>query len=260
MKSRLLSVLLVLSFLGACERDPAPYGLEMATIKIIQSMDSLDHELANAAFSIAATDLRHDTIQRELEVLYNSISFLKEADFINILGIMQVVVPAAYSAYEGANFSTDNVIMNVIHQHKPYLTNDFLAREGYHAVADMHPVFNGSTDMGAIEALFTPADLIGRILKSLVKPPDEIWVMAEDGTTMFEPDLTGNGLNVFTDPYYGEFEDFRTACHTIADNESGHTTYTFYETGTTTGVSKKVWWNTIHLHDNAWKVIWSQEE
>jgi hypothetical protein len=244
----------------SCEKNTAPYGLERATIEIIQTIDSLDHALAGASGAIGNSRLHPDSIRRILTGLHGSVSFAWEADFINAIGILQVVVPDSLSYHEGTDLNSEESIMKVISQRMPSLSNYMSDRTGFPVVADILPVFSGSTSYGAVAVLFDPVGLLDRIIAPLVETPDEIWVMAGDGTTIYEPDLQGIGLNVFRDPYYAGFEDFREACRTIAGQESGQTSYTFYQTGTTTGVLKKVWWNSIHLHDNAWKVIFARED
>lgn len=263
-KSFLLMLLLLAAFTG-CKKeednstDPYPANLDVATSKIQQSLDSLNNFLNTASASLVTTGTDPVTVRNKLQQLYAASSFVKEYAFITPTGIMQVIEPPQYYAQQGSDLHADTNVMYVIDHHQPLFSKYFHAIEGYDAVVDMHPVNNGSLSLGAIEGLFTPAELLSRIIIPLVTAPNEIWVMEMDGVMLYDPDPIGIGKNVFTDPYYNQIPSFVTACHTIIAGENGMTTYTFYHTGTQTQVTKKAWWRTIHLHTTTWKIVWSQE-
>ena len=252
--------LFLVAMVGCKEEEYYPETLDKVTAMVILSLDSLNVSLETASVFLASTDGDSIAARARLKELYEASSYAREFDFINSEGIMQVVEPPEYYHYEGTNFSGDAVMMNVIESHMPVFANFFLAKEGYFSVADIHPVYDASHSFGAIEGLFTPIDLLDRIIAPLVSPPNEVWVMEKTGTVVYDRDLVTIGLNVLTDPYYNPFPDVRTAAQTILAGESGKTSYTFYLTGTLTPVVKEAWWNTVYLHNNEWKIIWTQEK
>ncbi|HNS16973.1 MAG TPA: hypothetical protein PKH94_08685 [Bacteroidales bacterium] len=252
--------LLVAAMTGCQDEEYYPGTLDKVTASIVLSLDSLDISLETAAVFLASTDGDSIAARARLKELCEAVSFTKEFAFINNQGIMQVVEPSAYYPFEGTDFSDDDEMMDLIEFHTQVFTNFFLAREGYHAVADIHPVYDANHSFGAIEGLFTPLDLLDRICTPLVSPPAEVWIMEKTGTVVYDRDLVTIGLNVLTDPYYDPFPEVRTAGQKILAEETGKTSYTFYLTGTLTPVVKQAWWYTIHLHDNEWKVIWTEQE
>lgn len=261
MKIRLLlSLLLVIAGIMACNKEEAPATLDTVTSKVQQSLDSLDNALESACTAVAPVVNNKVTIRAQLTVLYAATSFIKEVAYINSAGIMEIIEPATYSHYEGTDYSTDPDLMAVLDSNEPAFSNLFIATEGYPGVADMHPVGTGTNKIGAIEALFTPSELLAGIISPLVDAPDEIWVLGKDGTILYDVDEADNGVNVFTDDAFADLDSFVTACHTIADNESGQTTYTFYATGTENLVAKKAWWTTVTHHGNEWKIVWAEEK
>jgi len=267
MKTRtFLSIVFLFAFLSACKKDndsnieSAPAVLDVATTQVRLSLDSLNNALALAGASLANAGADTSAIRVKLQQLLAGSSFAREFAYINQQGILQLIEPPAYQQYQGSDLSNDTAIQRVLQSHEPVFSDLFMAMEGYYAVTDMHPAYNGTTSLGAIEGLFTPWELLGRIISPLVSAPNEIWVLAKNGVIVYDPDGTGNGANVFTDPSYEQFPGFVQACHTIVQEESGQTSYTYNETGTTIPVAKKVWWETIHLHANAWKIVWAQEE
>lgn len=254
------ALVLVVAGLIACNKEEAPATLDTVANQIQLSLDSLDTALEPACTAVAPVVNDPAAIRAQLSVLLLSTSFFKEVAYVNAQGIMEIIEPAAYYAYEGTDFSNDPELMAVLASNEPAFSDLFIATEGYPGVADMHPVGTGSNKIGAIEVLFTPSEMLGEIIEPLVNAPDEIWVMGKDGTILYEVDEAEDGVNVFTDDDFADFESFVTACQTIADNDSGKTTYTFYATGTQTPVEKIAWWKTVTHHGNEWKIIWAEEK
>jgi hypothetical protein len=124
----------------------------------------------------------------------------------------------------------------------------------------VYPVKNGSSVVGAIESAFTPYEVIHRVRITQVSAPNELWVMDQDGTVIYQLDSGTVGKNVFKDDFYSKFNNFQTACKTIAGAESGEVEYFYYATTTTNPVAKMAYWKTIKMHDRSWKIIYAMEK
>lgn len=260
-KSLLLAfVILFLTFSCKKDKDSTPEALGTVTEKIQSSLDSLNTRMESAAAALAAAGGDSATVRGKLQLLYSQMYYAKEIAYINAQGTLQIVEPAAYYPFQGHSFSSDASMMALIQNHQNDFAPYFTAFEGFNAVADMHAVFSGSNTYGIIETCFDPWNFIHGIASPLVDAPNEIFVMEKSGAAIYDVDLPGTAKNVFTDPYYNGFPEFVTACQKIASEDSGETTYKFYSTGTTNLVSKKAWWKTITLHNNAWKVVWVEEQ
>jgi hypothetical protein len=111
----------------------------------------------------------------------------------------------------------------------------------------------------SINSVFTPYDLIHSIRITLVTAPNEIWVMDEDGTVIYQEDSGMVGKNVFKDDPFSKFPDFQTACKTIAGAESGEVSYTYFTTRTTNAALKTALWKTMKMNDKSWKIIYALE-
>ncbi len=110
----------------------------------------------------------------------------------------------------------------------------------------------------SIDTVDSPYNLIHSIRITLVTAPDEIWVMSDDGTVVYQEDSGMVGKNVFNDDSFSKFNNFQTACKTIAGSESGEVNYSYFMTRSTNSVDKIAFWKTIKVHDKAWKVIYAQ--
>jgi hypothetical protein len=267
MKTRSLIILLMLIVLAfSCKNDnddnPAlPQELTLVRDGLITSLDSLNTMIEDAVIQFAASEI--DTIQMRAKLLelFNSSSFVNEFSYIDTLGILQIIEPEAYHSYQGEDISTQPHVISAFQTFQPVLSDVFLVMEGYHACVDIHPIVHTTQLLGAISAVFAPAELLGRIIMPVVKDQDfEIWVMEKTGVVLFDQDTAEIGLNVLTDPLYAAYPELITACNKMIAEESGETRYSFFQTGTSTTVSKKTFWNTFALYGNEWKIVWVKPE
>jgi hypothetical protein len=109
------------------------------------------------------------------------------------------------------------------------------------------------------DSLYNPYDLIHSIRITLVTAPNEIWVMDQEGTVIYKEDSGMVGKNVFKDDAFSKFDNFLTACRTIAGAESGEVSYTYLTTGGTNPSPKKALWTTMKVNDKSWKIIYALE-
>jgi len=261
-RSLLFLIMVAISFSG-CKKDKestTPPELDIIKTSLVLSVDSLNNALTNAAASIAQTGVDNAAVRAKLAELLAGSSFSKEFAFITPLGILQIIEPPAYYPYQGTDLSNGD-ILTILQNKQPVLTNMFAAVEGFNAVADIHPIVNNTQVMGAIESLFTPDELLGRIIAPLlVGQTFEIWVMENNGMMLYNQDIGEIGHNLFTDTMYDFAPDLRTAAHKIAEGQSGDITYSFYQTGTTTVVKKNGHWVTFTQHGTEWKIVWVKPE
>jgi hypothetical protein len=267
MKTRYLIIILmlvVLSFSCKKDNDDNPnLPQELTTVRdgLMTSMDSLNMMLVDAVDQFAASGIDTAQMRAKLLELFDSSSFSKEFSFINPQGILQIIEPEAYHSYQGDDISTQSHVVSAFQTLQPVLSDVFPVLEGYLACVDIHPIVNGTQLLGAIDAVFTPSELLGRIIMPIVKDQDfEIWVMEKTGVVLFDQDAAEIGLNVLTNPLYADYPELIAACNKMIAEESGETTYSFFQTGTSTIVSKKTYWNTFAMHGNEWKIVWAKPE
>lgn len=266
MKTRPLIFLMLALLAFSCKKDNdndtnPPQELTTVRDGLTASMDSLNTALGDAVSQFAASGI--DTVQMRAKLLelFGSSSFAKEFSFINTQGILQIIEPAAYHSYQGNDISTQPHVVSAFQTLQPALSDVFQVLEGYLACVDIHPIVNGIQLLGAIDGVFTPAEVLGRIILPIVKDQDfEIWVMERTGVVLFDQDAAEIGLNVLTDPLYADYPELIAACNKMIAEESGETTYSFFQTGTSTVVTKKTYWNTFAMYGNEWKIVWVKPE
>jgi hypothetical protein len=265
MKTKLIIFALMLGVLVfSCKKDEdeepiAFFPAEIATVKnkLAASIDSLNNSLTIVAGQIAQNGIDSNFIRGKLLELYTGSTFSKEFCYITTAGVLEIIEPPAYYSYQGTDISTQAHVIASFGSKQPALSNAFYVVEGYWATVDLHPIVNNSTLLGGICSVFAPQEILGRIITPVVNNQSfEMWVMEKDGVVLYDQDTAEVGLNVLTDPMYAAFPELITACQKIAANKSGETTYSFYQSGTSTVVTKKTYWDTYYYHDKEWKIIW----
>lgn len=247
--------------LNACKKsdDSVTLPSELATVKknLKLSLDSLESQLTSATGTLAQSWNDTSAIRNLLIQLYSGSSFSKEIAFINAQYIMQQVEPPEFYQFQGTDFSSSTSLVEALASKQPCLTSQFAAVEGFNAVIDIHPILAGGIVKGAIESLYTPEEILGRIILPVIQNQAfDIWVMEKDGVEIYDQDTSTVGHNIFTDPIYDPFPSLRTAAHLMSGKASGNTTYTFYLPGTTTAVKKDCYWDTFTIHGMEWKIVW----
>jgi hypothetical protein len=258
MRTRIIVMaLLVAGALASCrnEKKEALTALDIAKGRIQTSIDSLNGVLVTAAESLSGMAADPEAIRVRLKKVMAESPLTQEVSFITAGGSRQVVEPKAYRSSEGTSLGVDSPEGGAMQQKQPAFSGFCMSPQGFQAVRDVHPVMNGSTLIGAIESSFAPYEMIHRIRIKLVTAPSELWVMDQDGTVIYQQDPSTVGKNVLKDEAFSKFDNFQTACKTIAGAESGEVTYTYYSPGTTNPVEKLAYWKTVKMHDKSWKII-----
>lgn len=254
--------LLIIVLFASCKKDDDetpffPEQLAQINSQVNSSFDSLNNSITAAVKVFEASGFDSVAMRATLLELYNESTFSADFAYTTPQGIMSIVEPAAYYSSEGADISTQPHVIEAFQTKKPILSDSFIVVEGYQAAVSFHPIIHDNQLIGAISALIMPSDLLARIIEPVVANQEfEVWVMEKNGMTLYDQDEEEIGLNVLTDPMYDDFPTLREACLLMAAEESGETSYSFYQTGTNTVVNKKTYWNTFHMQENQWKIIY----
>lgn len=265
-KQKFFSYLLIVIMFASCKNDKDetpifPGQLDVLKNEVTASFDSLNNSINAAVNIFAASGFDSVAMRSKLLELYNESTFAAELVYTSPEGIMAIIEPEAYYSYEGFNISTQPHVIKAFQTKQPVLSDGFIVVEGYQAAVTIHPIVHNNQLIGAISAVIVPADLLSRIIEPMVENQDfEVWVMEKTGLTLYDQDEEEIGINVLTHPMYDDFPDLRNACLKMADEETGETKYSFYQTGTNIVVNKKTYWNTFHMQGNQWKIIYVKPE
>lgn len=256
----ILSVLILALMSCKKETEPVPWGppeLDVVITGLNLTFDSLNRDVSSTATSIGVNVADTLAVRNGMQELFNRSSFVIEFAYVNPSGIMQIVEPAKYHYVEGSDISKQDHIVKMFQTKLPVLSKTFDAVEGFNAAVDVHPVMNKSQLAGGITSLFHPDQILGRIIEPVVEyMPFEIWVMEPGGKVLYDQDEYEIGRNVITDTLYAQFPELIAAAKLIDAGVAGETTYSFYQTGTSTKVTKKCYWKSFTMYGMSWRIIW----
>jgi hypothetical protein len=259
-KRLLLFILLAIAAYGCEKSDDAvtlPAELNAFKESVTLTFDTLDTDIRALVEELVQAGGDTSTVRAGLKELVNATTFETDFGYITNQGILQLLEPEIYHEYEGADISAESAVIEAFESEHAVLSDRFLTIQGLYGVADIYPVVNNGQVSGAISCLFNTEFMLGRAAAPLlIGQTFELWVMEKNGCMIYNQDEIEIGLNIFTDPYYEPFTELITAAHKIADGESGETSYSFYQTGTTTVVTKQTFWTTLKVHETEWKFVW----
>jgi hypothetical protein len=257
-------LLLVVVVFTSCEdndNDFFPGQIGQVISDLSASFDTLNTAMDSVATAIAPGPADTAMIRNKMSELYNNSSFPENFSFIDEEGILKIIEPSAFYPYEGSDVSLQEHVIRAWETLEPVLSEEFYAVEGYYAAVDLHPIVSNGTLEGGISTLFKPEDILGRIITPYVSGEAfEMWVMQNDGMVLYDQDADEVGRNVLTDTLYQTFPELISAAQLISTEKSGETTYSFYQTGTTTKVVKKTYWDTWEMYGTEWKIVWVKPE
>ncbi len=261
MKTRKIFIyILIVVVFASCKNEEEPFFPEqLSQIKnqVAASFDSLNQSISAAVNQYEASGFDSAAMRASLLELYEESSFAAEFVYTTPEGILAIIEPAAYYAYEGTDISTQPHVISAFQTKKPVLSNGFMVVEGYQAAVTIHPIVQNNQLIGAISAVIVPSALLKRVIEPVVVNQGfEVWVMEKTGLVLYDQDEAEIGINVLTHPMYDDFPVLREACQKMAAEETGETSYSFYQTGTNTVVNKKTYWNTFSMQENEWKIIY----
>jgi len=261
---KFILLILVVVVFTTCEdndEDFFPGQIGQVISDLSASFDTLNTAMASGATAIAPDPADTAMIRNKMSELYANSSFSENFSFIDEEGILKIIEPPAFYPYEGSDVSLQEHVIRAWETLEPVLSEEFYAVEGYYAVVDLHPIVSNGILEGGVSTLFKPEDILGRIIVPYVSGEAfEMWVMEKDGVVLYDQDADEIGRNVFTDTLYQAFPELISAAQLIDAEKSGETTYSFYQTGTTTKVVKKTYWDTWELYGTKWKIIWVKPE
>jgi hypothetical protein len=259
---RIALISLVFALMGSCKKENTPPFFPEEIAQAITGLNAefgIIHtpiEAAVAQFNANGVDTT--VMRNKLHDLHYVITYSKEMVYVDTNGILAMVEPAEFYPYQGTDISTQPHVIKAAQTHLPVMSNAFMVVEGYQAAVDVHPVVHAGQFSGTISMVFMPEEVVATVVAPLVAGQSdfEIWVMEKTGLVLYDQDADEIGLNVLTDPLYQDFPELITACEKIASEKSGETQYSFFQTGTTTVITKKTYWDTFYIHGNEWKIVW----
>ena len=222
---------------------------------ISSTLAEIDQELKATAKDLAVTDLKGDAARKILNDLRKFRPYVVNCAIMDTNGMNIAVEPAEYKKFEGMDRSDQPYVIKLLKAKKPAMSDVYKAAEGINAISIGYPIFSDKGELiGAVRMLIR----YEVFLKPLVEnKPCKIWVMEKNGLLVYDRDPEQIGKNIFSDPMFKPFEDLISFSRTVALQNSGAGSYSFYADGLTdkTLVEKIAAWDTVSLYGTEWRVV-----
>jgi len=235
--------------------------LERITETLKTRIKKFEHDMATTSSVFSEREESPNNIKDILKDFYEKNTSIYDISFIDSNGIMQYMVPASTSDFEGTDVSSHEHMMELAKRKQPLISDLFLTVEGFFAIDIVWPVFNKTGEMmGSLSLILQPEKFFEEIFHEVLPSKEyEIWIMQKDGTILFDSDQDEIGKNLFTDELYSEYERLLELGKTILREQTGEGGYEYKQTGGTKIIDKKAFWKTVFLHGKEWKVVLIKE-
>ncbi|MFA5103743.1 MAG: hypothetical protein WC527_00980 [Candidatus Margulisiibacteriota bacterium] len=234
--------------------------LDLSSKKISEkSVDSFNQQaMSGKTFVTQANTTGIDpfTINPILDEVRTSVPYVFDVAYVNRNGIIRAVQPPVPGVM-GTDISGQEQFQRVRDTKMPALSREFLAIEGFYAVAFQHPILTyDGLFLGATSLLIRPQTLLRSIIDNETRGVSvDVWVMQPDGKIIYDKDDEEIGRNFFTDDLYKPFKGLLDLGKKIATIESGVSKYDFYAIGTDKVVTKNASWITLDVYGTQWKIV-----
>jgi len=234
---------------------PPPLALTAIAAKTQSQLHSAQKVLGDAAEALRTGPFDAGRVRQVLRQAHAAFPKAVTCSFIDAKGILLLIEPGP-RAFEGTDISTQPQVLRTMQDRKPLLSGEFLAVEGYTAVVFHHPVFRSGVFLGALSLLLRPESFLREIVEDEVRGlPVEVWVMETDGMLLYDPDPEEIGRDLFSDPLYKPFGDFRDAVRHIAGTRQGFMTYRSPNAGPEGTAVDEAFWTTVGASGTDWRIV-----
>jgi len=234
--------------------------LDISSKKISEkSVDSFNQQAMSGKTFVSqsnTTGIDPFTLNPILNEVRFSVPYAFDVAFVDRNGIIKAVQPP-FPGVIGSDISNQKQFQRVKNTNMPVLSEEFLALEGFYAVAFQHPVnTSDGLFLGATSLLIRPQTLLRSIINNETKGMSvDVWVMQPDGRIIYDKDDEEIGKNLFTDDLYKPFVGLVELGKKIATIESGVSKYDFFAVGTGKVVTKSASWITLDVYGTQWKIV-----
>ncbi|MBN1168185.1 MAG: cache domain-containing protein, partial [Methanospirillaceae archaeon] len=146
-------------------------------------------------------------------------------------------------------------VQSAIAEKKPGMSDLFPMEEGFSGISVTYPIFSDTgTYLGYTDVTIIPEELLSRIIVPIQKDTGmEVFVIQDDGLTLYETNPEEIGRNIISDPLYNT-PTMQAATESVMENETGTIRYTFWNTEWNRQVPREATWTTLYYGGQEWRI------
>ncbi len=241
------------------DNDMAYFLLQLQS-SVQGQLNDLDRAVADSSYQLSASGIEGEKARSILRNLTDSSPDFAEATTGSPEGKIVTAEPAAYRNSEGADTSKNDATIRLMKTKSPIFSQVFRLVEGYDASIISYPVFSATGEfIGGIGAIIKPAELLGSIIAPMLNETNySVTVMQKDGLSLYDSDPSQVGRILFDDPMYRPYPQLLALGKNVVAKRSGMGSYVFLNKQHDRNVTKEVYWTSVGLHGNEWRLVVSR--
>ncbi|KQC07177.1 MAG: hypothetical protein APR55_04200 [Methanolinea sp. SDB] len=243
---------------GPCAGDDQfLLALDQATLEMENTLSGIDASTSDAANALGTTGLSRPRADWVLDHLSGVHPGILTAITFDPDGTVLSAEPEDARVLIGQDIGYQETVSGVLDKKEPMMSRLFPLAQGGYGVVIEYPVFSADgTFSGAVSTAFVPYDMIAPILENATdNTPYSFMVLQTDGRILYDPDPEEVGKETLNETLYADFPEIFEVMNQLSVDPSGHTTYSFYDTGFGKIVRKECYWETVGLHGMEWRVM-----
>jgi len=239
----------------AGEKDDAATRLIQLQSAVTEALETLDNDLAVAAYALGETGIDGDAAREILFSLSQSHPAIIDCTTVNPDGIIVTVEPSAYHAAEGVDVSHQQATRHILTTKRPIMSGIIPVAEEREATFISAPVFShgdGVTPEGQFigfsSIVFHPDVFLDEIVSPVMAgSPYTVTIVDTEGRVLYDTDPDQIGLPL-DDPAYTPYPELIALVTRVTEERQGKGTYSFR------GQTKEATWMTAGLHGEEWRI------
>lgn len=223
-------------------------------------LERIDSSLKEASQSLGNSSLNDSVADAALKDLYELVPYVTDTITLSSEGVILAVYPENYTHLIGENVQDMEHIQTFLTSKKPVLSPVFITIEGFPAIDVIHPVYSYEDEfMGGVTLLMDEKEFFKDLIAAV--DPDsifEIFVMENDGTIVYDSNISQIGENTFESPLFQDYPEILDLGQKMGNTTQGDGEYEYYNSDGML-VRKKALWDTVSLYGTGWIIVVSEE-
>lgn len=259
----ILSICVFAGFAGSTEIVPvdpmAPPEMQSVLVDvtntITSTLDSVQEANRISAESMGKTGISGTLVTEILTEKLANITYGHSSLVISPKGIVTAAAPDHYSDLIGKDLLYQDEVQYAIAEKQPVMSDLFPMEEGFSGISVTYPIFSDpGIYLGYTDVTIIPDELLSRIIVPVLKDTGmEVFVIQDDGLTLYETNPEEIGRNISTDPLY-DTPTMQAVGTAVLTNENGTIQYTFWNTEWNRQVPREATWTTLHYGGQEWRI------
>lgn len=161
------------------------------------------------------------------------------------------------NAFSQGEFGVGRNMTKMLNLKDIYVSKYLTMKTGRKSISSVYPIADGNESMGFLYVDYDPYDLFGEVQNLVSQYGLNLVVMQMDGIQVYDPDVWELGADVLKSE---EFKEILPTIEKMRLGGEGQDTYTFFEDGGNTEVSKTICWTTLSYGEQTWSVAVTEQK